>query len=244
MHRYKILSLLIVLIFLVSCGPNLEGDLAPYSSFVLSETEDGVKEMVLVTGEGIKLRATDYGGDFNQKIILLHMLDGDRHDYSALAQLLKNNNFRVLSLDFKGHGESDLYWKDFEDRYFIELVEDVNTAHKYFKDESNAKVSIIGGSIGANIALNYANQFEGVDKLILLSPGEEYRSVYAEIENNVPTMLVSTTGDTYSFKTVTTLKDDVYVGSKTFIYAGNAHGTNILKSNPELNQEIVDFIRE
>jgi esterase/lipase len=246
MKRYTILMFLILLIILQGCAEKVPESLKPYDSYVLSENKEGQKELVLVTAGGKNIRATDYGGNFNQNVILLHMLGGNRKDYDNLAKLLHKNSFRVLTLDFQGHGESKGNWQEFDSRYFKELVQDVEVAHKYLKKESQEdKVSLIGASIGANIALTYANDNKDVVKIILLSPGEEYRNVYAEIKTYTnPILLISSKEDTYSFDTVRSLKEDLPESSKTLIYSGESHGSNILSSHPELKKEIVNFLRE
>src|SRR5690242_3965299 len=57
--------------------------------------------------DGTKLAATYYAGDEpGPGILLLHQCNKDRSSWNALAERLSRGGFHVLTMDYRGYGES------------------------------------------------------------------------------------------------------------------------------------------
>src|SRR5574342_1023618 len=91
-------------------------------------------------------------------VILLHMLRRTRADWDGFARWLQQNGYTVIAADSRGHGQSSGNWEKFTDEDFRNMVYDV-AALKSVLESRGAdvkKLTIIGASIGANTAFNYA----------------------------------------------------------------------------------------
>ena len=103
------------------------------------------------------------------------------------------------------------------------------------KNLSN-NVAIIGASIGANIALNYAVKDDSVKAIILISPGLDYRGVKTEEtikQFKNPILIIASQDDSYSADSSKTL-NSLNKNSELKIYDGSLHGTDLFgKSDVE-----------
>src|SRR3990170_2254412 len=89
----------------------------------------------------------------NTVVLLLHQLRKDKSIWNVLVEKLSTAGFSSLAIDFRGHGESGGgHWEDFN-----MMIKDIEAAGKYLRDKNpTANLAIVGSSIGANLALNYA----------------------------------------------------------------------------------------
>lgn len=190
--------------------------------------EQTISDVWISTEDGLSLSSTYYSSESDEGVILLHMLDHDRHTWDSFAEKLQDEGYHVISLDLRGHGESDLDWRDFSDEDFKDMVFDAKAAADYLKSKGAESYHIAGASIGANIALNYAATDKAVEKVILLSPGIKYRGVSAEtvIENKV--FIAASEDDTYSAESSRQMAENL--DATLELFPGNAHGTDILSS--------------
>ena len=116
-------------------------------------------------------------------VILLHMVHHDRSSWGKFPKKLAAAGFAVLAIDMRGHGKSAKERgesRNFSTEQWMGVLEDLAAARKHLgkKEGVNAgKLIVIGASIGANLALNYAVKEKKVKGIALLSPGETYRGV-------------------------------------------------------------------
>lgn len=116
-------------------------------------------------------------------VILAHGITGEKHEggsYAKLAKLLAKENLISLRFDFRGHGEST---GNFTDMTIEGEIKDLAAAVKFLADEGHEKVSIIGTSFGAGIAVLYTDKYPlNVLSLTLLCPVLDYRRTFLEPE--------------------------------------------------------------
>lgn len=119
------------------------------------------------------------------------MLGHNRNDWNGFASTLSNktNDYAVLSIDLRGHGESTtsqngntiLSFQSFTPDDFNKMIMDVKAAKQFLVTQKNINpnnVAIVGASIGANVALNYAAASDpSIKVVVLLSPGLDYKGV-------------------------------------------------------------------
>lgn len=184
----------------------------------------------LTTTDGIKLIGTYYDAKSEKGILLLHMLERDRNTYSQLAKKLEN--YKVLAIDLRGHGESQGNWKEFTSTDFNDMLNDVKAGMEFLKKRGANTLYIIGASIGANIGLKYA-ALEPVKKIVLLSPGLDYRGIKTEEAAKAykgKTLIIVSSEDSYAVTSSKKLKEYLeQVEVKVFHNIG--HGTEMLKPN-------------
>ncbi len=218
----------ILLILVVGCTKETtKGE----SSEELTRAGNGGKEMMIISEDRINIKATFYPRKSKEAVILVHMLDSNRKSYNEFARLL-NEAYGVISLDSRGHGESDLNWKDFTEKDFNNMVKDIKSARDFLAEKGFKDIYLVGASIGANTVLNYAVTDNSVAKIVLLSPGLNYRGVAIDKsikEYTKSILLISSKEDGYSFSSSEKLFRDS-VGDKKFLRLENAgHGTNMFK---------------
>ena len=112
--------------------------------------------------DGIRLHAVHRGKREFPTVVLLHGGGANLHWWDHLAPDLARN-FRVVALDFRGHGDSDhpptLQVGAFD--------RDLEALRQQLGD---SEVALVGHSMGAHVALRHAATQPGVGKLVLLEP--------------------------------------------------------------------------
>jgi len=174
-------------------------------------------------------------------VILLHMLGMDRSTWDKFAQELSQNGYAVLSVDLRGHGESikqanhTISYQSFMPKNFKNMTLDVKAAKKYLIEGRKAnpnQISIIGASIGANLALNYAASDHSIKSVILLSPGLNYRGIStldAIMKYKNPIYIVTAEDDSESAKDSKILCEKITCAENLKIFENtNVHGTDML----------------
>lgn len=217
---------------------------------ILVDYDEVVSEVKLLTEDSKNLVGTFYKSeDSRGSIILLHMLDHDKSSWIDFAKLLQKNKYSVLAVDMRGHGESDGDWNDFGSDEFNDMVFDVKAAKLYLVKEGVdvTKLSIIGASIGSNIALKYSVADNDVKTIVLLSPGIDYRGVMSGQDmldyENRPLLIVASSEDEYSAKSSEKLlKISKSTTKELKMYSGVGHGTDMFDAEPGLMQLIVDWV--
>jgi pimeloyl-ACP methyl ester carboxylesterase len=161
-----------------------------------------------------------------------------------------------LALDLRGHGASrrkNLDSLDFRtmpvnefDKYPSDvrlIVTKLARSPKYKVDTSS--LTIIGASIGANTAALLTEQMPYIKRLILLSPGLNYKGL--EPADAIMTfkgkiLLVASQGDAYSYNSVREMAALNPDHCTLMIFEGDAHGTDIINDSPDAIQALVDWL--
>jgi len=95
-------------------------------------------------------------------VVLLHGGGANLHWWDHLAPKLARN-FRVVALDFRGHGDSD-HPQTLQVGAFDRDLEALQ------QHLGCAEMALVGHSMGAHVALRHASKQPGVRKLVLLEP--------------------------------------------------------------------------
>ena len=113
---------------------------------------------------GLNVHYLDWGGS-GQPLILLHGLASTAHIWDLIAPALRDD-FRVVALDWRGHGLSD---KPPAGYSHAELAEDLGTFLTALEFD---RPLLVGHSWGGNIAVQFAATYPNrLDKLILVDGG-------------------------------------------------------------------------
>jgi len=99
-----------------------------------------------------------------QILLCLHAVGHSSKGFSSLYRLA-SNTFRIISIDFPGHGKSDCTANTISATYFSELV------LKFIDTLKLKDVIIIGNSIGGATAIRVASHNENIKLLSLSNPG-------------------------------------------------------------------------
>lgn len=211
-----------------------------------------MKTVNLKTKDGVKIVGDFYDAKSEKSIILLHILPGNRHDFDEFTELLSAQGYNVLNIDERGHGESEAWpgetgsWQEFIQADYDKAIYDVEAAADFLKSRfPDTGLAVIGGSIGANLAMLYGAKAQP-KAVVALSPGINYKGIKTEIASRnfrKNLLLVASKDDCYSFESSERLFEMSAAAKKEFIKYENAgHGTRMFNSEPELKQRILDFL--
>ena len=111
--------------------------------------------------DNLKIAYKDEGS--GQVVLCLNGLGHSSKDFLSLYSL-PNNNFRVISIDFPGHGISDNPKQTISSTYFAKISDE-------FIEKLDLKnIIIIGNSIGGATAIRIASDNANIRKLVLANP--------------------------------------------------------------------------
>ena len=164
------------------------------------------------------------------------------------AVKLNNAGFDALAIDFRGHGESEGgNFASFSDSDYQKMILDVGAADEYLKNKDpNLKITIVGASIGANTALNYAVQNPDVKAVVLLSPGLNYMGVKTDETSKqitIPVFLATSSDDQQSYAGLSTWQKNIK-NLELVTYTNAGHGTNMFGPHPELADKIINWLKK
>lgn len=214
----------------------------------------------LKTADNVELVADYYAPQrkYSPVVILVHMMPTDKSSWEKFASNLQDQGFAVLAIDLRGHGKSTIKngqlidYRNFSDAEHAAGIADLQAAYEYLLTDPSVNtnlISFVGASIGANLSLNFAASHIDINKVVLLSPGLNYRSVKTnktvEEYGDRPILLVTAKDDDDSYNDTQKLFE-LSISSQKEIknFDSGGHGTNLFKSHPELEQEIIDWLKK
>ncbi|MBU2082295.1 alpha/beta hydrolase [Patescibacteria group bacterium] len=204
------------------------------------------------TKDSVKIVGDYYDAKSLRSVLLLHILPGDRSDFSEFAEFLWQNGYNVLNIDERGHGDSEAWpeemgsWQEFTQVDYDKMIYDAEAAAQWLENKiPQTKLALVGGSIGANVAMIFGAKHQ--PKIIVaLSPGINYCGIKTEIaarnyRQNL--LLVASYDDIYAFESVEKLFEISKASNKEIIkYEQAGHATRMFNAEPELKQQILDFL--
>jgi len=232
--------LFLVLLSLVGCTSLLD---ALQQRDLQYETEDGF----IIYGK-LYFAAENKG-----TVFLIHMLNSNQESYSQYIPELVGAGYNVITYDLRGHGMStykkgnEVPWQTFIEEDFKKMEDDqtlifgeVQKSYPHLNSENSI---YFGGSIGSTVAYNTGIRNDHVTKLVILSPGENYRGFPLTSDQTLekPVFVAVGTKDQYSFETTHN-----FFSQKEFVtvveYESDSHGTTLLSFDPELLQTIIVWL--
>ncbi|HEY9246033.1 MAG TPA: alpha/beta fold hydrolase [Candidatus Methanoperedens sp.] len=186
--------------------------------------------------------------------LLLHMMPSTKESWTEFAALLQERGFEVLAIDLRGHGESidknggKINYRDFTDEEHRESILDIAASKEFLKQKGadTSRLAIAGASIGANLALLWASTDKDIRLLLLLSAGVDYRGIrtpeLARIYEN-PVYILASEKDTRNAGSSSRILFGMFPGDKKLnIIQGNSHGTDMFSFQPDLMDEILEWV--
>jgi dienelactone hydrolase len=200
--------------------------------------------------DGTKLAVTYYSpGRPGPGILLLHQCNKDRSSWNALAESLARAGFHVLTLDYRGYGESGgkphVGLPDGERDKLVTDVwpGDVDAAFAYLRARPGVgKVYGAGGaSCGVNQSIQLARRHPEVKSLVLLS-GNTNRAGRQSLKSksSPPLFLAGADDDRGIVRVLEWIDASSNNPANRFVeYKTGGHGTEMFPPHPELPGEIV-----
>ena len=176
-------------------------------------------------------------------VLLLHMYGSNKEAWKPFAPLLQAAGYSVLAIDMRGHGETGgaMDW--------VKAPADVNEVLRQLRGlpgVDQSRVSVVGASIGANVAIVSCAQSLLCKSVVLISPGLDYEGVktldaLAKYAKN-PLLIIASRDDKPAGVDSVTL-DKAAQGSHTLkLYDGNIHGTNLFSTQKDLAPLLIQWL--
>jgi dienelactone hydrolase len=202
------------------------------------------KDVDVKSTDGVTLKATYFStGRTGPAILLLHQCNMDRHAWDGLAKDLADGGINVLTVDFRGYGDSggDRAQRD-------KWSGDVDAAFAYLmaqKEVDKTRVAAGGASCGVTQSSDLATRHREIKTLMLLSgSASDAAKAYITSTPELPVFGAASEGDTGAAKGI---KDAVQSSknpkSTIKLYAGTEHGVPMFAKNPELEPMIVTWVK-
>jgi pimeloyl-ACP methyl ester carboxylesterase len=192
--------------------------------------------------DNLSLVVSYYHSTATKGIILVPMAGRDRHSYDKVAIRLQPS-YKVVSLDLRGHGQSDGDAMSFTDKDYRNMLLDIDAAARFLEIEGvpRNQISLVGASIGANLVLIYASEHP-VDKLVLLSPGSRLRGLdLTGLVYSKPLLAQVGHYDAYSSISVEEISGNWPQG-RVMTYDVQAHGTDLLDYDLSAMEDFVFYL--
>jgi len=191
-------------------------------------------------------------------VVFLHMMPATKESWNPLADRLQQEGYAGFAIDLRGHGASgggpDGYTR-FSDAEHQESSRDIDAAIDVLKGlgAREDRITLIGASIGANLALQYISRHRSFKRCIAFSPGLDYHGIVTKpliesLPEDKHVLFIGSRDDDRSDDNALDV-ETLYVAApygvdvqKEIVDVGG-HGTNILGHNPELIESILVFIQ-
>lgn len=209
------------------------------------------KDVDLKAADGINLKASYFDpGRSGPAMLLLHQCNMDRHAWDGLAQDLAGAGFHVLTLDYRGYGQSGGERANSRDEASAKKwAGDVDTAYDYLLEQKGVDKSRIaagGASCGVTQSSNLATRHHDVKALMLLSGNaSDAGKAYIAANPSIPVFGAAAEGDAGAAKAIKeALEASKNPKSTLKIYSGSEHGVPMFSKNAELEPMIVKWLGE
>lgn len=192
-------------------------------------------------------------------VILLHTLQLNRLSWAPFQAILARAGLASLAIDFRGHGESvsrpdgtAIDFKSFTDEEHETMLYDVIAAYEWIgrRGIDPERITVVGASIGANIAIRMLSEESRIPAAVLLSPGKDYHGMNAVFDvgailpHQSLWMAASEGDDQEAFEGTKEVYGAAPSDVKTFEPLKNAgHGTNIFTARPDLMDVACTFLK-
>lgn len=240
MTRRLSLRLLAALVFVITC---------------LAQQLSAQRIVDLTAADGTKLKASYFAAAKpGPGVLLLHQCNRQRKVWDGLAQQLAAVGINVLTLDYRGFGESG---GDRFDRLSPEQMtqiqtekwpSDLDTALQYLMSQPGVTrdmMGVGGASCGVNNSVQIARRHPEVRSLVLLSGNTDLNGRQF-LRNSAKVPVFFSVADDDEFPPTVLAIEWLYsltsnTGKTLVHYATGGHGADMFPAHPELPEIIVDW---
>ena len=206
--------------------------------------------VTITTSDGIKLAATVKYPVRNTPapaVILLHQYGADRHQWDAYLSAFLDHGFAVLSYDMRGFGNSRLPSIPTDQvTHLNSLPLDLPAVIAYLKSKSGidpARISVVGASIGADVAFVGLGSHLGLYRGALLSPVVRDQTLDGRgVTDFNPSAMIGIASDLEQAD-LNNFMDRITDPKESKVIPSGGHGVELLKTTGVLN-DVMQWISQ
>ena len=219
----------------------------------MAQQAPGPRVVDLTAADGTKLKATFFpAAKAGPGVLLLHQCNQQRKGWDGLATQLAAAGISVMTLDYRGYGESEgKAPKDLPPAEGAKVLNekwpgDVDVAYGYLVSQPGVNARVIGeggASCGVNQAIHLAIRHPDVKSLVLLSGNADREGrQFLSASEKMPVLLSAAKDDGGAVELMEWLYSlSTNPGSKFLEYPNGGHGVNIFAAHKDLPASIVDW---
>ncbi len=188
-------------------------------------------------------------------VVLLHMCNSNRKVWENLAGMLNARGIHVMTLDYRGFGESGgTRWNDLPPNQRQGVAEgqfpgDVEAAFEYLVSQPGVdrdRIGAAGGSCGVNQAVQLARRKREVKTLVLLAGGaNQFGTDFLTTASWLPIMSVAARDDGNAVENMRWIVGFSSNPANVFKeYDKGGHGTDLFPVHKELEPAIADWFEK
>jgi dienelactone hydrolase len=211
------------------------------------------REIDIKASDGVNLKGTYFpAAQPGPAILLLHQCNMDRHAWDSLASGLAGGGIHVLTLDYRGYGDSGgPKLTDAAERRAVMQEKwpgDVDAAFAYLLSQTGVdktRVAAGGASCGVTQSSDLAARHHEIKALMELSgTATDATRTYVAQTPALAIFGAASEGDTGAAKGIRELLGaSKNPRSMIKIYSGTEHGVPMFASNPELEPLIMAWVK-
>lgn len=205
----------------------------------------------LKAADGTPLKASYFAGKPGPGVLLLHQCNQQRKNWTSLAEALAAAGLNVLTLDYRGYGESGgPNFREISDEERVRTVNekfpgDVDVAFAYLLAQPGVTgvVGAGGASCGVNQAIQLARRHPQVKSLVLLSGATDREGrLFLHSAKGLPVFFSAADDDDGAVDLMQWLYSVApNPGNEFAHYATGGHGTEMFKAHEELPRTVVEW---
>lgn len=243
-HRHLFIGALLLAVLASGCagseGP--PGDSDGEATIVHSGEDEAIGIPFQDDGTLITLRGHFYSPLNEVGVILSHMLPSDQSAWSDFAAELAEEDYAVVTFDFRGFGETG------GERALSKLDEDLSRVVRALRDRGKQQIFLIGASMGGTASLVVAAREDLAGVIAISAPAQfENQDALAAVASiTEPKLFIASEDDTEAATSLAALIGASGAPKDEQIYTGDRHGTDLLQGehSAAILELILAFLKE
>ncbi len=200
--------------------------------------------------DGHELTGTLWGNASAPGVLLLHQCNSSRAMYDELGGMLAEAGFKVLTLDFRGFGDSKGNGYDLSDAKREDWQKamqgfplDAKAGYAFLAAQGEGPVAgALGASCGGWQVVTLGGEHEALQRMGFFSSGlnAEHQKALLQMREK-QFLMIAAEGDGSAATPAGTLAYRAASRTELLLYDGDAHGYPLFEQDPELASKIVAF---
>jgi dienelactone hydrolase len=215
-----------------------------------------MREITFSADDGVRISASfatpgAEGADF-PAVILIHEGESDRSEWGEFFDKILRQDFVVLSYDIRGHGASEKV-ADLDSLYndSNQAPRDLVAAISFLRSDrrvDSSRIGIVGASLGGNLACVGSSELGVKTAVVISAKTTAAQNLAGKEELGLRSVFyIASEGDEEGQRAqwAKELHGKTQDPAKIkIVAASSAHGVNIFEDLPEVEEEILEWLRE